>query len=249
MKKLLMLLLIFSNCIVSSCGKRANKNDLEKENLKGNVVSVTKTQYKVTEKFGEPVKGEKDCVDLETCEIIIRYNDLGNESKFAEYDSYGISFITIVKYNDKNQKIEQNRYTPDEGKRVTQFKLKYDLNGNCIEESSDAGYMVKKEYDENNNLKKELIKDWQTKEFNETAYFYNEKNELITEKYSQGKTEYTYYDDGNMKDVIYYNKDGRLQTKGSYNYKYDQHKNWTAQIAYQNGTPVSYVERIIEYKN
>ena len=36
------------------------------------------------------------------------------------------------------------------------IKLKYDLNGNCIEESSDAGYMVKKEYDGNHNLKKEL---------------------------------------------------------------------------------------------
>ena len=68
-----------------------------------------------------------------------------------------------------------------------QFKLKYDLNGNCIEESSDAGYLVKRQYDEKNNLKKELIKDWQTGEFNETTFFYNENNEVITEKYSQGK--------------------------------------------------------------
>ena len=38
MKKSLMLLLLFTNCIVSSCEKKSIKNDLEKENLKGNVV-------------------------------------------------------------------------------------------------------------------------------------------------------------------------------------------------------------------
>lgn len=249
MKKSLMLLLIFTNCILSSCEKKSIKNDLEKENLKGNVVSITETNYKVTEKFGEPIKGEKNCFSTETCQIITRYNDFGDISKFAEYDSFGISFITVVKYNEKNQKTEQNRYTPNEGKRVMQFKLKYDLNGNCIEESSNAGYLVKREYDEDNILKKELLKDWQTKEFIETTYFYNEDNKLITEKYSQGKTEYTYYDDGNIKDVINYDKDGKEQNRGNYKYEYDVHKNWTAQIAYQNGEAVSYVERIIEYKN
>ena len=249
MKKSLMLLLLFTNCIVSSCEKKSIKNDLEKENLKGDIVSVKKSNYKVTEKFGEPVKGEMDCIDLDVCSVLTKYNDFGNEIEFSEYASYGDSFITKIKYNEKNQKIEQNRYTPVEGKRVMQFKLKYDLNGNCIEESSDAGYLVKREYDEHNNLKKEFIKDWQTKEFNETTFFYNEKNEIITEKYSQGKTEYTYYDDGNIKDLIFYDKDDKEVNRGSYKYIYDQHKNWTAQIAYQNGEPIAYVERIIEYKN
>lgn len=249
MKKALMLLALFINCIVLSCNKKSIKNDLEKENLKGNIVSVKITNYYVTEKFGEPVKGEMACVDLDVCSVLTKYNDLGNKIEFSEYTSYGNSFITKVKYNEKNQKIEQNRYTPVEGKRVMQFKLKYDLNGNCIEESSDAGYLVKRQYDEHNNLKKELIKDWQTKEFNETTFFYNENNEIITEKYSQGKTEYTYYNDGNIKDVIFYDIDDKEVNRGNYKYKYDEHKNWTAQIAYQNGVPIAYVERIIEYKN
>ena len=123
-----MLLLLFTYCIVSSCEKKSIKNDLEKENLKGNIVSVKKSRYNVTEKFGEPVKGEIACVDLDVCSVLTKYNDFGNEIEFSEYDSFGISFITKVKYNEKNQKIEQNRYTPVEGKRVMQFKLKYDLS-------------------------------------------------------------------------------------------------------------------------
>jgi hypothetical protein len=99
------------------------------------------------------------------------------------------------------------------------------------------------------NLNKELIKHWQTGEYIETTYIYNENNEIITEIYSQGKAEYTYYDDGNIKDIIRYTKDGRIKTKWSYKYEYDSHKNWIVQIEYENGTPTSYIERIIEYKN
>ncbi|MFV8374977.1 hypothetical protein [Flavobacterium sp. LB1P71] len=249
MKKHLMLLLIFSNSIMISCDKKSNKNDLEKENLQGNVISVKQSNFKVTEKFGEPVKGEKNCVELNTCEIIKKYNDLGNEIEFSEFDSFGIAFITKIKYNEKNQKVEQNRYTPEEGKRVMQFKSKYDLSGNCIELSSDAGYIEKKEYDKNNNLIKEHIKYAPFGEFVESTYFYNEKNEIIRKIYAEGKTEYSYFEDGNIKDEIYYNKDGSIQTKGSYTYEYDEHKNWKVQIAYDDGVPISYSERIIEYKN
>jgi hypothetical protein len=246
MKNLSLILMLIANTLIS-CGKI--DNDLKKENLKGNIVSVKTTKYIVTEKFGEPVKGKIDCFDLDICSTITKYNDLGNEIEFTDYDSYGIGFITKILYTEKNQKIEQNRYTPVEGKRVMQFKFKYDLNGNCIEESSDAGYLVKRQYDNQNNLIKEFTKDWQTKKIEETTFFYDENNRIITEKYSQGKTEYTYYDDENTKDVMFYDKDGKEVYRGSYKYEYDQYKNWIAQIAYQDGAAVAYIERIIEYKN
>lgn len=249
MKKHLILLLIFSNCIMISCDKKSNKNDLERGNLKGDIISLRQSSYNVTEKFGEPVKGEKACLELDVCEIFKKYNDLGNENEFSEYDSFGIAFITKIKYNENNQKVEQNRYTPEEGKLVMQFKSKYDLSGNCIEISSDAGYIAKKEYDKNNNLTKEFIKYAPYEKFIESTYFYNDKNELIRNVYSQGKIEYSYFEDGNTKNEIYYNKDGIVETKGSYTYKYDEHKNWKVQIAYNDGVPVSYIERIIEYKN
>lgn len=249
MKKHLTLLLILSSCIMMSCDKKGGKNDLEKANLKGNIISVRQSSYNVTEKFGEAVKGEKACFELNVCEIFKKYNDLGNEMEFSEYDSFGLAFITKIKYNEQNQKVEQNRYTPEEGKLVMQFKSKYDLSGNCIEISSDAGYIAKKEYDKNNNLTKDLIKFVPYGNFIESTYFYNDKKQVISNIYSEGKTEYSYFEDGNTKNEIYYNKDGSVETKGSYTYEYDEHKNWKVQIAYNNGVPVSYIERIIEYKN
>jgi hypothetical protein len=248
MKKQLILLMVLSNFIMISCEKKSNKNDLEKENLKGRIISVKELRYNVSEKFGEPVKGDNACEGLNTCGILKKYNDLGNEIEFSEYNSYGIAFITKIKYNEKNQKVEQNRYTPEEGKLVMQFKSKYNLVGNCIELSSDLGYVEKKEYDENNNLIKELVKYAQASKFIESSNFYNEKNEMIRKTYTEGKTEYTYFEDGNIKDETYYNKDGSIQIKGSYTYQFDEQKNWKVQIAYVDGAPTSYVERTIEYK-
>lgn len=251
MKKSLILLLLIMSYVTLSCQQKSNKNDLEKENLKGNVLSVRKTLYEVTEKFGEPVKGARKCVDLDICEVYTKYNELGNETEFTEYDGYGFNFISKIKYNEKNQKIEQNRYTPEEGKRVMQFKLKYDLKGNCTELSSDYGYVEKKVYDDNNNLIKELIKrgTGPNEKFNEFNYKYNDKNQKISEVSEDDKTVYTYFENGDMKDVIIYNNDGSIQRKGNYIYKYDEHQNWIVQIGYENGIPTLYAERIIEYKN
>lgn len=247
MKKALILLLLIMSCVTLSCQQKSNKNDLEKENLKGNVTSVRKTRYEVTEKFGEPVKGEKKCFDLDICEIYTIYNELGNEIEFSEYDSYGLSFITKIKYNENNQKIEQNRYTPKEGKRVMQFKYKYDLKGNCVEIRSNYRYIEKKEYDVNNNLIKESIIHSPLEKF-EYAYKYNDKNQKISEVYEEGKTFYTYFENGDIKDVIIYNNDGSVQRKVNYIYQYDDHKNWIVQITYENEVPTSYVERKIIYQ-
>ena len=52
MKKALTLLSLLMSCVTLSCQQKLDKNDLEKENLKGNVLSVRKTDYYVTEKFG-----------------------------------------------------------------------------------------------------------------------------------------------------------------------------------------------------
>lgn len=248
MKKHLILELLLISCFLTSCEIKSNINDLEKVNLKGDITSIRQTLYYVTEKFGEPVKGARKCIDLDICELYTKYNELGNEIEFSEYNSYGISFISKIKYNEKNQKIEQNRYTPDEGKRVMQFKFKYDLNGNCTELSSDYGYIEKKVYDENNNLIKESITHNSLEKFQYT-YKYNDKNQKISELYDEGKTLYTYFEDGNIKDVIVYNKDGSIERKGNYIYHYDEHQNWIVEIAYEDGAPISYVERIIEYKN
>ncbi|WP_310595486.1 hypothetical protein [Flavobacterium sp.] len=248
MKKALTLLTLLMSFVTLSCQQKLDKNDLEKENLKGNVLSVRETDYYVTEKFGEPVKGARKCVDLDICELYTKYNELGNKTEFSEYNSYGISFISKIKYNEKNQKIEQNRYTPEEGKRVMQFKLKYDSKGNCTEIRSDYGYVEKKVYDENNNLIKETITHNLSETFQYT-YKYNDKNQKIIELYESGKTQYTYFEDGNIKDVIVYNNDGSIQRKGNYTYQYDDHQNWIVQIGYEDGVPIFYLERIIEYKN
>ena len=63
--------------------KEEKQTDLEKENLKGKVKSVTETQYRSVEKFGELQKGnlyEK---------YTFKYDYKGNKTEFADYNSDG----------------------------------------------------------------------------------------------------------------------------------------------------------------
>ena len=54
-----------------------------------------------------------------------------------------------------------------------------------------------------------------------------------------------YNEKGNKIEENYYNSNGRLDSK--YTYEYDKNNNWTQRIKYKNTIPYSITERIIEY--
>lgn len=116
-----------------SCNKSKEiKNDLDKENLSGNVKSVTENYFFAVEKFGEIVKGDA-------------FRDFLGElmnSSYIEFNNNGyiIKSFSIFKeknhYNDKNQLILK-QYLSDDLKTANTETYKYDNNGYLIESNED----------------------------------------------------------------------------------------------------------------
>ena len=80
---------------------------------------------------------------------------------------------------------------------------------------------------------------------------YNEKGNIIEENYydSDGnlssKDTYEYDENGNNIEKNNYDSNGKLDSK--YTYEYDKNNNWTQRIEYKNTIPHRITERIIEY--
>jgi hypothetical protein len=86
----------------------AQKNDWEKEGLKGRVKMVKTTNYDAIDTLGEIRKGKKWYYRNEL------FNVKGNLIEGYHYDSDGtLSFKVIYNYNDKENIIEEHNYSPD----------------------------------------------------------------------------------------------------------------------------------------
>lgn len=112
-----------------SCNKSKEiKNDLEKQNLYGNVKSITENNFFAVEKFGEIFKGDT-------------FSEL-TDSSYIEFNTNGYiikSFLFLREkndYNDKNQLITK-QYLSKDLKTVTTETYKYDNKGYLIESNSD----------------------------------------------------------------------------------------------------------------
>ncbi|MCL2327972.1 MAG: hypothetical protein FWC39_05595 [Bacteroidetes bacterium] len=119
----------------------------QEENVKffGNVKSVKETTYKVSEKFGEAIKGEilntavwkyddKGRLVEEPYKKY-KYDANGNKTEQATHDSVGNLKTRITwSYNEKNKITEQNKYDSDR-KLISKTKWKYNDDGYCIDKS------------------------------------------------------------------------------------------------------------------
>ena len=137
MKKLLYIFLAFG--LFFSCSENKD-NDLDKENLNGEVKSVYTASFEAIKKFGEVTKGNKKW----------KYDFLSDNE-------------TI--YDDKGNQIEEANYDED-GKLTSKWKSKFDDKGNEIEEADYyngklySKYKYKYHFDDNKNwIKKIIVKD------------------------------------------------------------------------------------------
>jgi len=225
MKKLAIIILAL---FVMGCSE--NKNDLIKQNLKGEVKSITENTYFAIEKFGEITKGDKS-------------------NEFYELDN------NFKLFNDLGNLIEQKNVW-----KRGNIKYKYDSNNNLIEEKSFKNYdrssseLITYEY----NLKNHLIEknefeiiEGKTKLDRKSKYINDESGNptLTSVYYSDGLLRFKYTDEyinGKIRKENRFGKDGELTSK--YIYSYDNNGNIIKEIKYSINNSISFVFETNIYK-
>jgi YD repeat-containing protein len=196
------------------------KNDLRRQKLKGNVVTVTENEYNA---LGDSLK----------LRSVSKYDDNGNEISFFTYSPSGaVLSKTTFKYNDSGKLVEELRYKGD-GTLNVKTTCKYDERGNKIEEYNyDEGGMlfmkVACKFDGKGNR---LVKD-----------SYNEFGALFLKCNSK------FDDDGN--EVLAKEYDSHHGLKFTTTYEYDdvdKAGNWLRRTTYKNDDPATVTVREITY--
>jgi uncharacterized lipoprotein NlpE involved in copper resistance len=250
------LIILFALILLSGCSNQKNKNDWEKDNLKGKVKSLKVFDFKAVDRFG---KIEKDSLKSKS---IYTYDVKGNRIETNIYNSDGsLSDNFSYKYDDKENKIESNRYTSD-GRLYLKMLDQYDNKGNKIESNwynSDSSLYLKTLYQYDNKGNKIKSNSYNPDgSFNDNfSYRYDNKGNMIESK--------SYKSDGSLewKETNLYNNKGNIIKENlsfeSYNkemknfdanseYKYDDKGNWIEQIIHHS-PEISYEirERTFEY--
>jgi hypothetical protein len=243
-----------------SCNKSKEiKNDLQNQNLYGNVKSITEKTFFAVEKFGKIVKGDKYWYDF----VSISEYDEWVFNSYIEFNNKGyiIKSFSIIKeeneYNDKNQLItkqylsknlkiastetyiyDNKGYLIESNNNFSKDKTKYlnDKDGNCIELN---------QYDSIGNLFNKV----------KTNISYNKEGDRIEERKSYNDDGSfsshlkTIFDkNGNEIESCYYDESGKIYQK--INSKYNS-KNllieYTEKQEYQKNVNEGWT-KLIEHK-
>ncbi len=198
---LLTLFIGFTSCEKENIEKNQNlkKTDWAKYNLKGKVKSFTNFSYEAIERFGKIEKGEK--IDYDLGNFQIKYNDKGNiieENRYNLDGSLDEKSTYQYKYDTKGNKIEKNEYNSD-GSLSYKKVYKYDSKGNLIEGN---------DYYSNGKLDKNYKYDTKGNIIEENNYIYDGS---LVKKYT-----YKYDNKGNRIESNEYDSDGILNIKYIY---------------------------------
>lgn len=212
------------------------KNTLQENNLKGNVKSVTETEYGTVDVSGK-IEKESDM----TGSIVSTYNRSGNIIEQKIVDSKGVmGFKTVyeyqnnlktreISYNSKNKVTERwvatyndkgeinEAYRVFEGRNIEKVINTYDHKGNLLEETwylNDFVY-YKRTYTYSDNHKTVEIKSFDSLGNNTTKEIakYNAQGILLEESKSNIK------DSSREKTVCVYNEKEQLTEEQNYNSK------------------------------
>ena len=214
MKKLLLILLCLP--MIFSYGENENdtgneekkevKNDLTRENIKGNVKEIWITYFKAKEVFGKTQKGNL------SSKVNFQYNEDGNKTEEISYNGDGeLSGKKKYQYDKDGNNTEMISYNGD-GKVHMKYKYQYDEDGNKTETISYKGdreiiYRTNYQYDKDGN--------------NTEMISYKGDGELYS------KFKHQYDKDGNNTETISYKGDREIDRKWKYQYiELDKLKNW-----------------------
>lgn len=207
--------LLASSLIFLSCNNTINsqqqKNDWQKENLRGRVKSVRYVEYNAMIKNGNIVKGDilfsefsDEYLVIEhrqETNYLILFNINGNITKKNHYKPNGsIHSQYSYKYDNRGNKIEEhfreddyfriNYYSFNSKNQLIRFKggqevhtISYDdINKTSIEKQQNGDYRVFKKYNNDGKIIEEIEWDDYNKIISSTFYKYDNKGNNI-EKY------------------------------------------------------------------
>lgn len=250
MKKIF--LLICFAFLLSCSSDIIQENDWTKDNLNGEVKSITETKHVALNYYDTEKKGK----------IIwyTKYDDKGNKLEESYNSNHlGTNFPgkNLYTYNNKNELLEQHQYK-NNGKLL--IKALYELNkkGKHLEASwnypdgSSFGKTTYK-YNHHGKLTEEIwyLSDGSLDE--KIRYKYDISGNRIENKAyrSDGsllyKFTYEYNERGNKIEEDIYNSDGEWEESIIYEYELDKRGNWTKKLAIKNEEPISITERQYQY--
>ncbi len=253
MKKLLLILLSFILFSAFMQPEKELKNDLQKDNIKGAVKSITEIAHKATYgDSGKPVKGDFEYI------YTTSYNSKGEITEKAslakdktllsksscKFDKKGVKTEMdnlnadgtpdskeTYKYDAKDNVIEADEFQND-GKQTEKFTWKYDDKGNDIE---------MKDYNEKDSLILSYKYTYDAQSYNTKIEGFNGTGGLIstTTMTNDANGNYTYWKAHYVSITIDY--------EYTYQYTYDKTGNWIKRLKFQNGYEIEIVQREIAY--
>jgi hypothetical protein len=269
-------LLTFLICITHISFSQKKMNDLEKMNLKGDIISIKTIVDTVPREL-------KEGSDFKTLYKIIFYtfNENGYITEEKGIESYNVTYKTKNYYNTINQIFKSEKYSPDD-LLVTDENYEYDSNGeiNKIIQSSDTtlyrneleikgntktytkfefkeGKVEEKKDERIENENGRVIEDnyyENNKLFIKNLYSYNKK-ELLSRKtyyqYFKGKVytvieEYIYNENNDLIKFTRFNNKNKIIDEENNTYVYDIKGNWITK--HSQTSLITTTARNIDYK-
>ena len=221
-----LILVLYYNTSLSQC-----KSDLEQDNIKGKVKTITETGL-----YAE--NGANEINHIKTT----KYDKSGKALSYSfasKYDDLKPT-ETIFEFDNEGNKIKENRY--DLSSKIENYlHYEYDSLGNVIKSSyfTSSGSL-----DSYTTYKYNLTCDRI-----ETKHYYSDSsiwlwykstyNEgMLTEVFSPQDSsivKYTYDNQNNYIKYIEYDKLGKKKEVTTYIYEYDDKSNWIKRMSYHNG--------------
>ena len=137
-----------------------------------------------------------------------------------------MSSKNTYKYDEKGNKIEENRYTTWSGLGCSNA-TGYKSSGDKQDADGSLESKITNKYDDKGNMIEEN--------------YYNADGSLYSKYTSK------YDEKGNKIEYNEYNADGSLESKRTNNYEFDATGNWIKKTCIANDKPKELIERVIEY--
>jgi len=233
--------------------KGETKNSLTKENLKGNVKTLSEYSFAAVDKIDGIKKGQlkrnDGGVDYQKT-----YNLSGNLIEYLNLKNQ----TTIKSIYDDKQNIVEEISTDIDSVFLFTNKYKYDSDNNIIEKTQydSVGTFNSKytyRHDSNKNIIERNFYNSKKNLEGRLSYKYDTNNKLLeNSKYdSVGnlKFKFTYIHDlnGNVIEKNVFDSSEKLKTKFTYEYKLDNNNNWVQCVEFENSLPIYILVRKIEY--
>ena len=188
--------------------------------------------------------------------ITYDYDEKGNVK--GENWFVGIQTVKVrsgYKYDDKNRKIEETRYTPEA--LISRTVYAYNDNDKLVSEETfgtdgKLEYSEKFGYDANNNMISQVTYQPAENSRSEEIYTYDKNNNMLSMTFSKSgvvvnKVQYAYDVNNNLIASKGMDGTGKVRDSRTYKYEYDANNNWTKKIVTVNGQPQFIEQKTITY--